>query len=236
MRLINEPEYPTSETGLNVYCKRLVDSLLQKLGERLICVLLCGSWARGEADPGRSDVDLTIIVDTVDEVCIELLVEAWKVSETGGVNIYGLDEVVVMAKDGLEMYTTTARVLWGKNPFCLPTKENFATDLATACENTLREVRSVLVYPWFTDEDKLGFLKSVFAKDRLYWALKNLVAFRTGSYPKNRLDLEEKLKGTPEEELYIWATHLTEDDYQERSYEIALRINAAARGWLKELS
>ena len=60
-RLAQEPAYPQTQTELKAYCERLIEALRRELGSRLIGVLLCGSWARGEATPPESDADITVI-------------------------------------------------------------------------------------------------------------------------------------------------------------------------------
>src|SRR5256885_4425054 len=46
------------------------------LGERLVALLLYGSWARGTHVPGRSDVNTLLICDAVDESLFETLAPA----------------------------------------------------------------------------------------------------------------------------------------------------------------
>jgi predicted nucleotidyltransferase len=53
-RLVHEPAYPQSQAELEAYCERLIEALHRELGGRLTCVLLCGSWARGEATHPRA--------------------------------------------------------------------------------------------------------------------------------------------------------------------------------------
>src|SRR5438132_7622282 len=125
-----EPEYPRTLEGMKAACDRLVDALRTELGERLIGVLLCGSWARGEARPLESDIDAAVIVDTVDSAVIVALRRCWEASGFGPANVYGADEVPLLARDGLEQFTSNAVVLWGANPFAPPTREDFARDLA----------------------------------------------------------------------------------------------------------
>ena len=116
-RLTNEPPYPQTADEVTTYCTRLVDALQTYIGERLTCVLLCGSWARGEAQPPTSDTDVTVIVDTVDATILPGLQAAWQAAEMGCANVYGADEVAIMSHEALEMYTTNAHVVWGTNPF-----------------------------------------------------------------------------------------------------------------------
>src|SRR5437870_13534925 len=46
------------------------------LGERLVALLLYGSWARGTHVPDRSDVNTVLICDAVDESLFEALAPA----------------------------------------------------------------------------------------------------------------------------------------------------------------
>jgi predicted nucleotidyltransferase len=47
--------------------QEVADRLQPIYGSRLRKVVLYGSWARGEADPEESDVDLLVIVDRVED-------------------------------------------------------------------------------------------------------------------------------------------------------------------------
>ena len=131
------------------------------------------------------------------------------------------------------MYTTNAVVLWGTSPFPLPTREDFAADLARIAETIARDARSLEFYPWLTPEDRVRRIRYVLGKGYLPWALKNVAALRTGSFPKNGDDLRRKLAGTPEEALLGWGETLTEADYRERYVEIARRLSLCARDWLR---
>src|SRR5690349_7229076 len=105
-RLAHEPAYPQTQAELEAYCERLIEALRRELGNRLIGVLLCGSWARGEATPPESDADTTVIVDTLDDWTSDALCRAWRQADMGCANIYGADEVAVMPREAVEMYTT----------------------------------------------------------------------------------------------------------------------------------
>jgi predicted nucleotidyltransferase len=54
------------------------------LGDRLVALLLYGSWARGTHVPGRSDVNTLLICDTVDEALFEALARAVRDWTRGG--------------------------------------------------------------------------------------------------------------------------------------------------------
>ncbi len=234
IRLTDEPPYPQTQAELDSYCGRFIDVLEAKLGGRLVCVLLCGSWARGEAKPPESDADITVVVDTVDDQVAEGLRQAWRQANMGCANVYGADEVKAMARDALEMYTTNAVVLWGINPFPLPTRADFAVDLARIAETIARDARCLLFYHWLPSEDRVKTIRYVVGKYYLLWALKNVVALRTGVFPRNATDLRRQLVGMPEDDLLSWAETLTEADYQERYEEIGRRLSLCARDWLHE--
>src|SRR5438874_1147025 len=112
-----EPEFPSTLEEVKSRCDRLVQALRAHLGVRLIGVLLCGSWARGEARPPESDMDLTVIVDIVDTTALRALRQAWEAAGAGPANVYGLDEVPLLPREGLEQFTTNAVLCWGANPF-----------------------------------------------------------------------------------------------------------------------
>jgi len=96
-----EPPYPQTRDEVEHYCARLVDTLRHVIGDRLVCVLLCGSWARGEARPPTSDTDITIIVDVVDARMLQLLKQVWITAQMGYANIYSLGDVATMSTIGL---------------------------------------------------------------------------------------------------------------------------------------
>src|SRR5207249_2779894 len=51
-------------------------SVARALGERLVALLLYGSWARGTHVPGRSDVNTLLICNAVDQSLFETLAPA----------------------------------------------------------------------------------------------------------------------------------------------------------------
>lgn len=237
IRLAREPAYPQTQTELEAYCGRLIEALCTELGSRLICVLLCGSWARGEAAPPDSDADLTVIIDTVDDWTLDALRRAWIQGHMGCVNVYGADEVEVMDREAVEMYTSNAIVLWGSNPFVPPTQEDFATDLARAAESVARSARALETNFWMTPEEQLLDIQALLdRKGALFWALQNVAAFRTGTFPTSRNDLKQKLTGTPEAELLAWITTWTEQEYRKQGGLIARRLSLAARDWFHEIA
>lgn len=199
-----EPPYPQSRSEVDAYCARFLDSLRLNLGERLVCLLLCGSWARGSALPPESDLDLTVVVDRVDEDVLLALRNAWEQSSIGPANVYGADEIEAMSREAQEMYTTNAEVIWGVNPFSAPNREDFASDLARAAETIARDSRSLLLYPWLTGEEREARLRSLLGKWGLVWGLKNLAAFRSGRFPRSFEELRAALEDAQEEELMTW--------------------------------
>jgi predicted nucleotidyltransferase len=86
-RLAHEPAYPQTQAELDAYCERFIEALRRELGSHLIGVLLCGSWARGEATPAESDADLTVIVDTLSDATSDALCRAWRQADMGCANI-----------------------------------------------------------------------------------------------------------------------------------------------------
>src|SRR5437879_11971005 len=51
-------------------------NVARALGERLVALLLYGSWARGTHVPGRSDVNTLLICNAVDQSLFETLAPA----------------------------------------------------------------------------------------------------------------------------------------------------------------
>ena len=232
----NEPEHPQSDAEVQAYCDRLIASLLHHVAERLVCVLLCGSWARGEAKPPGSDTDVTVVLDRVDNAVLGLLRVAWSESNMGLVNIYGTDEIQSMVHDGFEFYTTNARVLWGINPFPYPEREDFAHDVARVAESLLRYARGILIYPWASEEEIGEDLMYAFGKYELLWGLRCIAAYRTGAFPRDLNEVRRALAGTPEERLLQWQETLSDADRVHRSREIALYLNEIVGGWMKEIN
>lgn len=226
-----EPPYPQTQTELDAYCARFRSALTNYLGDRLVCLLLCGSWARGEASTPQSDADITVIVDHVDDEVLVSLGLAWEESEMGCANVYGADEVLAMSRAALEMYTTNAVVLWGNNPFPTPTREDFAADLAGAAETMARDARILILFGWLTVEERAAGLKRVLGKWGLIWALKNLVAFRTGAFPKTFAETRLRLTGTHEGEFLKWVDSTPEPDLG----QVARTLSDLAGNWFREI-
>jgi predicted nucleotidyltransferase len=234
-RDVGEPEYPRSLEEVHATCDRLVHALRTHLGERLVCVLLCGSWARGEAHPPDSDIDLTVIVDAVDDRAIDALREAWQLAEFGYAIIYGRDEAAVLSRERREQVTTNARVVWGSNPLDPPSREDYARQLAAKAEDIARCARHVLVYPWMTPERRIELLRGTLESDMPY-TLRYLVAHRTGAFPRTVEELQHRLLGTPEEKLLGWHDGMTDQEFGRRTEEIARRLNEFARSWYAEVA
>ena len=234
-RDVGEPEYPRSFEDVQRICDRMVDALRRHLGERLVCVLLCGSWARGEARPPESDIDLTVIVDTVDERAIEALRRAWDQAGFGYAIVYGRDEAAILSRERREQYTTNAVVLWGSNPLDPPSREDFARHLATKAEDLARCARHVLIYPWMTLERKVQLVRGALEGD-LPYALRYLAAFRSGAFPRTAEDVRRKLQGSSEEPLLQWCDGLADEEVTRRIDEIAHRLNELAHSWYEEIA
>ncbi len=205
------------------------------LGERLVCVLLCGSWARGEARPPHSDLDLTVVVDTVDAVATEALGRAWTQGTLAPANIYGADEIPAMARDGWEMYTVNARVLWGDNPFPLPTRADYAEDVARMAESVARTGRTLMLYGWLTAEERFSLCEYL-SRKTVPWALRYVAAFRTGVCPKTEADLRQSLAELPESGLLERLRRLTASDSPEQYAAVGRQLSCFARDWLQEVA
>jgi hypothetical protein len=231
-----EPPYPQSQAELEAYCTRFITALRTSLDRRLVCVLLSGSWARGEAQPPHSDADITVIVDTYDDAAMEALRRAWRDSGMGCANVYGADEVPVMSRIAAHMYTTSAIVLFGHNPFTAPTRQDFVEDLALSAESLARNARCLGIYAWLTPEERRDLLQHTLGKNELKRALENLVAFRTGVYPHNLQDLRAKLRGSPEGTFWDWLNSLNEPERVEQADIIARQLSHFARDWFREVA
>ena len=232
----NEPPYPQSKEELDAYCAYLIEALKKHLGVRLKCVLLCGSWARGEAKPPESDADITIIIDTLDGAALDCLRLAWKDANMGGANVYGADEVPVMSRIAAYMYTTTAVVLYGVNPFAPPQREEFVEEVALAAEQLAREARLLELMFWQTEETRAQDLDNLLAKWGIKHAFEVVAAFRTGEYPRNQVELTAKLEGTPEGKFWHWLQGLSQEDKYQQTDQIARQVALMARDWFHEIA
>ncbi|HUR49326.1 MAG TPA: hypothetical protein VMY88_07370 [Acidimicrobiales bacterium] len=235
MRWEQQPPHPVDEDELSGYTDRLIAELERCCGERLACVLLCGSWARGEAEPPRSDVDMFVVVRTVDEETLGLLAEAWTSAGAGPSNVVGLDELGGLPRYGQEMVTTNAKVLWGLNPFSEPTRQDFAADLSDVADSLARTARCLLLYPWLTGEERLVMVERLTGKWGLAWAAKCLIAYRTGAFPEGASAVERELAGQPEGHLIQSLIGSAPRDPDQQRL-MARTVNGLARTWLGEVA
>jgi len=231
-----EPHYPLNEQECNAYCERLVTSLSSSLKQRLVCVLLSGSWATGDAKPPYSDVDLTVVVDLVDNSLLDDLCVAWKHAKVGYANVYGIEEIHSMSREALHMYTTNAVVLFGSNPFPLPNRTDFANDLMTVAEIVARMVRNAEYAYWLTDSEIKEELSYILGKTCLRRAFQNLAAFRTGRYPSNSVEHRAMLKDDPEHKFITWLENLSESELILNRSEIIRTINSFVVAWFREVA
>jgi hypothetical protein len=217
-------------------CRRLVDVLEAELGPRLVCALLSGSWARGEARPGESDLDLTVVVDAVDDALLDSMRSVWPETGIGYVNVYGVDEIPSMSREAVHMYTETAVVLTGANPFSPPERIDYAADLASNGEVVARVSRHLAYAWWLTPEETLDNVRYLIGKSCFRRALESLSALREGRYPRSWEDLERTLEGTPEGETLRWLDGHDAKALVEASREVGFRLSALARSWYGEIA
>lgn len=234
IRWTNEPPYPASQEAMDAYCSSVVSALEEHLADRLRAVLLAGSWARGEARPPESDVDMTVVVDRVDGGAIRKLQSAWQAVGVGPANVFGWDEVAGLPRDVMEMFTTNAVVLWGTNPFRSPTPIEMSADLGRAAEVVARDSRALLLYHWFTDEERLMTLTQLKSKWGVSWAMKCLVGVREGVFPPTAEEARNSLVGTAEGDLWFWTDSASTSELLECYERYALTVNDLARSWLRE--
>jgi predicted nucleotidyltransferase len=228
-------ERPRSRGELDEYCARLCDALRMHLGDRLVCVLLCGSWARGEERPGESDVDLVVVVDTVDEAIHDRLRTAWQEADAGSAAVIGADEVDVMSREGLEMYSANAILLTGINVFGLPTTDDFAYDLSRKAEIVAHEARAALHYAWLSAQERRARLGVALGKQFFVWGAMNWVALHTGAFPSRRADLHLSLTtlGGPQvaELLTVDPATMSEEEIS----RTARLLNDVTRRWFDDI-
>lgn len=231
-----EPPYPSTEQELEIYCNRFIAALKGNLGERLVCVLLNGSWARGEANPPHSDVDLTVIIDKIDEDTSNALCRTWTEVNMGCANVVDLVEIKAKPRELIAMLCDKSKLLFGHNPF-QPSKEDFACNVSSTASSIGLYARTVDYYPWEGLDRKVKDMKYVMtSKYNLKWLLKNLIAFRIGTFPENNEELITMLKDKPERELYNWSITFTNEDYIRRYRDLARTLSIFVHNWLEEVS
>ncbi|MFB5191382.1 nucleotidyltransferase domain-containing protein [Alicyclobacillus fastidiosus] len=235
VRVEGEPPYPTTKEELDNYCSNFIQSLRSHLGNRLISVHLCGSWARREAHPPESDTDLMVVIDKVDEHTSNALRQVWKDTDIGCANVVDLVEIKAEPTELMAMMSDCHTVLFGSDPFPMPSKERYAQNLADVASTIGLNARCQDYYNWESSERSTSNLKYLNGKV-LKWALRNLVAMRTGNMPVTYRDLKEQLKDTDEGELLNWTENVSDDDYAttEKRLAIARRFSLFAEKWLKE--
>ena len=224
-------DHPASREELEGYLYRATSALQEHLGDRLSCVLLFGSWARGEAKPPSSDVDLVVVVDTVDDAALQLLSAAWTAAGIGYANVYGRDEIRTMPRDSWESYSTNARVLVGDNPFTAPSINDLAIDLARQAETIARYGRILVLYPWLSPAECLRDVGILRHKSGIAYGLRCLASVRTGLFPGTRDDVIQALEGTEDLLLLDWLAGLEDDEVVANRTTIGARVQHAARRW-----
>jgi hypothetical protein len=230
----HEPPYPQTRAEVDAYCAQLIDMLTRSLGDRLRCVLLGGSWARGEARPPTSDVDITVIIDDIDTPTLYALRAAWEHARFGNANIYTQEEVATMSHIALEMYTTNAEVVWGTNPFPIPTRFDIAEECAQNIESVARYARHLMICYWRTPEEIQALFPYLLGD--LTRLMQNMVALRSGQFPKNRDHFQQQLVGTDEETLLAWCRTLDPEMMMHQRALIAERVNTYIHACVTEIS
>lgn len=231
-----EPAYPSSLGELQEYCDRFVRALVGNLSFHLVCVLLTGSWARSEAKPSISDVDITVIIDCINDHTSDALRQTWQEVNMGCSNVVDLIELQAKPRELIAMLCDKNQVLYGSNPF-VPTKMDYAVNVVNAASNIGLNARCSDYYHWQVVDDKVKDLMYVMTnKYDLKWLLKNLIAFRTGIFPANDFELANMVEKYPERELYHWSKNLTEEDYRLKHRELARTLSLYTHKWIAETS
>ena len=89
---------------------------------------------------------------------------------------------------------------------------------------------------WQTADQRARDLDNLLAKWGLKQALEAVVGFRTGESPRNQSDLDAKLLGTPEGDLWRWINDMASEERQQNMDLIAQRVALLARGWFHEIA
>lgn len=236
IRVEGEPPYPMTHDELHAYCNHFIQVLQKHLKHRLVSVHLCGSWARGEARPPESDADLMVVVDKIDVQTSNALEKVWQDTNMGCANVVDLLEIEAAPTELMAMMSDCHTVLFGTNPFPIPTKGRYAQNLADVVSTMGLYARSREYYHWEFSERKIRLLKELNAKYMLKWALRNLVGIRTGTIPVTYQELKHHLQGTDEGKLLDWAENVIDADYEneEKQLEISRKFSLYAQKWLEE--
>jgi len=229
-----EPTYPANSEELQAYCDRFIHALVKNLSDHLICVLLNGSWARAEAKPPISDVDMTIIIDCIDDHTSDALRKTWQEVNMGCANVVDLIELQARPRELIAMLCDKTQLLYGSNPF-VPTQSDYAENVVNAASNIGMYARRSDYYHWRVVDDNVKQLKYVMTnKYDLKWLLKNLIAYRTGIFPANESELAQMVENHQEQELYHWSKNFTEDDYRLKHKELARTLSIYSHKWIAE--
>jgi hypothetical protein len=153
----------------------------------------------------------------------------------GYANIYSLADVASMSHIALEMYTTNAVVLWGTNPFPLPTREDFAEEAALNIESVGRYARHLAICYWRTSDEITGIFIPAMMRD-LRRLMQTMVALRTGTFPKNQKEFRQALQTTPDGTLLTWLESLRPADQLAQQQMIASRVNAYVNNCVEEIA
>lgn len=199
-------------------------------------VHLCGGWARAEAKPPNSDTDLVVVVDKIDNCTSAALREVWRETNMGCANVVDLPEVAAGQTELRAMMSDFHTLLFGADPLPMPTKVQYAQNLADVASRRGLYARCREYYRWESSETKIRDLQNLNAKDNLKWALQNVVAIRAGEIPRTYEELKGQFEGTEEGKLLDWAEKVTDADYmnEDERLKIARRFSLFVSKWMEE--
>ena len=206
---------------INQVLQPVVDSLKERLGENLKCIVVTGSYGREEPRE-NSDIDTWIITSFIN---LGILKDIHQVvsssSTTARIEPYCITEKEIANRHFKHGFSPVqcyldGKVIFGMLPFPMCTNEEIADECGQILTFMLMSLRSVLLQNYHSDIETLR--RNTYLVKWLIWALRYEALLRTGTYPKKTEELMKAVYSDVER-FYIELIY-KEYDFESTSMEV----------------
>ena len=167
----------------------------ESLMDNLVCILLSGSFARGEPIKGWSDLDLIIVLKEVNHVCLSALRKLWsefnpRFPQKLLIYPVGLQELEGFPR-GWRMQFLTAKPLYGGIEVEPPSKEDIQYYMQSLICDILSYSRHYYLFPHGTEK----LVKQIYYLLKMCdWLLRDYLYYGTGKILKTRKEVVQDLE------------------------------------------
>lgn len=167
-----------------------VEACKERFKDKLVCVFHHGSYARGEAVPGRSDVDTMVILRTVEKEELKALRQILSNFPRFQTFLLSLRELENLPKENRLQFFVGRKVLYGRIEIEPPTRD----DLKNYMYKSLFEVLHIVRHWYLLPHDPKHVAKGLYYQLKMCdFCLRTYLFYETDSYPMTRKEVVKRL-------------------------------------------